>query len=184
MLATADDVNRYLAQGGNFPAAVIVDFEQPEAERALAIFAAEKTRPVIIGIAAAGTRVPDEETVDSAFVRPVDPARLFTRVVTLLADRKKGGGRHARRLTGIVAVVRGNTLFHKVERELHQAVPPVNAGAILEKALRDLGADPLTLAEVDLAAMLASGRLEQALLSFGEPTAIRTTLARIGGLLQ
>ena len=85
---------------------------------------------------------------------------------------------------GIVAVVKGNRLFHIVERELSTAVPRVNAGAILEKALRDLGSDPRQLKKSDLEHILESGSLARALEDFGEPGAILDVLARIRNLVK
>ena len=167
------------------PAAAILDFELPDADHALNVLLQVLPRkPVVVGIASSDGLLIGENLLDSAFVRPVDPARLFARVVQLLAEKKKGRQRGAKRLTGIVAVVHGNRLFHLVERELTTAVPKVNAGAILEKALRDLGADPRTLDKEHLAEMLDSGSLAQALEDFGEPGAIVDALGRIKELLQ
>jgi len=174
---------RTLENGGVRPSAAIVDFELPDADAALNLLFREVPRPVLIGVAGADEVILGEDLLDAAFRRPVDPARLFARMVNLLAAKKKGPGPKRNRLTGIVAVVRGNELFRLAENELRSAVPPVNAAAILEKALRDLGCDPLTLATGDLAAMLASGRLEKELASFGDPAAIREALGRIAVLL-
>ena len=165
------------------PAAAIVDFEVESASEAVQLLDGVRPRPAIVGIASK-QGVATQELLDAAFVRPVDPARLFARVVQLVAIQRKGKGKRQNRLTGIVAVVDGNALFKRVEMALHGAVPPVNAGAILEKALRDLGTDPKTIQEVDLAAILASGRLEAALLPFGSPGAIRAALAQIRLLVE
>jgi len=170
------------------PSAAVLDFELPDADQALNILIhAIEHKPVLIGIASSDGLLIGENLLDSAFMRPVDPARLFARVVQLLAERKKGrlrsGGRH-KRLTGIVAVVKGNRLFHIIERELTTAVPRVNAGAILEKALRDLGTDPRSLKERDLEHMLATGSLARALEDFGDPNAIVSALDRIKEILS
>jgi DNA-binding response OmpR family regulator len=165
-------------------AAAILDFELPDADQALNLLTRENPRrPILVGIASSDGLLIGENLLDSAFLRPVDPARLFARVVQLLADRRKGK-KGAKRLTGIVAVVHGNRLFHMVERELTTAVPRVNAGAILEKVLHDLGADPSTLDKADLVMMLQSGALAQHLEGFGEPSLIDEALGKIMQLLE
>lgn len=176
------ELEALLVRGETVPAAAIVDFEVPDGAVALRTLHALRPRPALLGVASPEGALLGEDLLDAAFVRPVDPARLFTRVVKMIAERRKPGKRAAR-LTGIVAAVHGNVLFSAVERELHSAVPPVNAGAILEKALRDLGTDPTTLDRADLAALLASGRLEAALLPFGDAAAIRESLRRAASLV-
>lgn len=166
------------------PDVVIVDFEHAESDTAVLFLANSEPRPVLVGIANADGFMTGEESLDAGFLRPVDPARLYTRVVSLLAERKKGPGAKRNRLTGVVAVVKGNALFHLAVRELSKAVPPLNAPAILEKALLELGAHPESLSRVDLAAMLASGRLAEALASFGDPTQVRAALANLEGLVE
>jgi hypothetical protein len=125
-----------------------------------------------------------QHRLDAAFARPVDAARLFVRVVKLIADRRHEGEpttgvRRRPRITGVVGVVEGNDLFHRAARALFTVVPPVNAGPILESALRELGGNPLTLSRADLAAMLASGRLAAALSMSGEPEKISEALERM-----
>jgi hypothetical protein len=186
--AGAEALARIIEVSELAPAAAVVDFELPDADQALNILIhGLEQRPVLVGIASTDGLLIGENLLDTAFMRPVDPARLFARVVQLLAERKKGrrpkGARH-KRLTGIVAVVKGNRLFHIIERELTTAVPRVNAGAILEKALRDLGIDPRSLKERDLERMLSSGSLARALEDFGDANAIVDALERIREILS
>jgi hypothetical protein len=168
------------------PDAAVVDFALEDGDTAVLALATLGVRPILVGIADNQGFISGEESLDAAFRRPVDPARLYTRVVSLLAEKRKGKGNgHKRnRLTGVVAAVDGNVLFQLAVREVALAVPPVNAPAILEKALHDLGANPRTLTPGDLAAMLASGRLAEALLSFSEPKLIHAALARVRSLLD
>ncbi len=166
------------------PEAAIVDFETFGADRAAGLLAAQDPRPVIVAVAAGTGELGDQELFDAAFTRPVDPARLFARVVHLLAERKKGPDANRNRITGVVAVVRGNQLFQIAAHEISTAVPPINAGAILEQALRGLGAEPQTLEQADLAAMLESGRLAEALRGFGDTADISRALDRLAVRLR
>lgn len=177
-------------------AAAIVDCHRKDAERILSLLHMQRPRPVLVGIVTADELRAVQDRLDAAFERPVDPARLFARVVGLIADRKRSlaapvAGERKRKLsgsqatiTGVIGVVRGNSLFHRVAEELHTVIPPVNAGAILEKVLQELGSDPFRWTTADLAAMLASHRLTAALAPFGEPTGIQVVVKRIEHLLQ
>jgi hypothetical protein len=174
-------LDSYLAQGAA-PLVAILDLAHPEALETLGVLAVQDPRPVLVGIVGRNEVVAVQESLDAAFARPVDRARIFVRVVELVAERKKG--RPSKRLTGVVGVVAGNDLFRQVARELQTAVPPVNAGAILEKALRDMGSDPFALGDDDLATLLANGRLADALTPFAEETAIEGAIRRIAILLM
>src|SRR5688572_8234820 len=172
------------AAGGGYPEVAIVDFEAPDAAGAQGLLSTQEPPPIVIGIAAGDGALGDQELFHAAFIRPVDPARLFARVVHLLAERKKGPNADRNRITGVVAVVRGNHLFQIAAHELETAVPPINAGAILEQAIRGLGAEPQTLEKADLAAMLESGRLADALRGFGEGAEIAAALDRLAVRLR
>lgn len=183
---TVDEVaGGTLTPTGRVPDAAIVDCRVRDALRALRALSVERPGPAVVAIVSDDEVAIVQELVDAAFQRPVDPARLFARVVELVAERRKGKGkgRRANKITGVVGVVAGNDLFAKVAHELTSAVPPVNAGAILEKALRDLGSGPFLLKEPDLAAILASGRLAEALSPFGEPAAIHAAVSRLERLV-
>jgi hypothetical protein len=167
------------------PNAALVDLGVPDARRALNTLSADRPGLALVAILAADETTEVQDLLDAAFQRPVDPARLFARVVELVAARRNGAGkgRRGHRITGVLGVVTGNDLFEQVTRELTSVVPPVNAGAILEKALRDLGSDPFVLKEPDLAAILASGRLAEALTPFGDPVAITAAVSRLERLV-
>jgi hypothetical protein len=164
--------------------AAIVDFDAPNAMRAAELLGAHDPAPILVAVADPEGQMGDQEAFDAAFVRPVDPARLFARVVHLLAERKKGPDSRRNRITGVVAVVRGNQLFQIAAHELETAVPPINAGAILEQALRGLGGEPTTIEKADLAAMLESGRLADALRGFGDSADIARALDRLAVRLR
>lgn len=172
---------QYMTEGSVTPAAVLLDFAHPDAWFALQSIEDVRSRVVVLAIATEQQAAHAQRSIDAVFTRPVDPARLFVRVVELVAWKR---GKRQRKLTGIVGVVDGNDLFRLVARELHRVVPPVNASAILERALRDLGSGPFVLGDADLEAMLASGRLAQALKPFGEHRAIMAAMGRISALLK
>jgi hypothetical protein len=172
------------ARRGSHAEAAIVDFEAPDAAEAAALLSQLEPHPLLVGVAATNGALGNQDLFDAAFTRPVDPARLFARIVHLLAQQKKGPDANLNRITGVVAVVRGNQLFQIATHELSTAVPPINAGAILEQALRGLGAEPQTLDKADLAAMLESGRLADALRGFGEGADVAAALDRLAARLR
>jgi DNA-binding response OmpR family regulator len=180
----AERLAQLVKDAGLAPSAAILDFELPDADQSLSLLTRDARKPVLIGIASSDGLLIGENLLDSAFTRPVDPARLFARVVQLLAGRKKGRRQGSKRLTGVVAVVRGNRLFHLIERELTLVVTKVNAGAILENALRQVGADPTNVTKANARVMLEGGSLAQALEDFGEPGAIVESLGRLQKLLE
>jgi hypothetical protein len=172
-------LERYLIRGA-LPSAAVIDFSHQDAREVLSTLAIRAPRPVLVGIVPELEIPTVQDSLDAVFARPVDRARMFVRVLELIADRKRR--RRTKKLTGIVGLVDGNELFHLVAHELHAAVPPVNAGAILEKALRDLGSDPFAVGEAELAALLTSGRLARALSPFAPAPAIEAALSRIAVL--
>ncbi len=165
------------------PEIVVIDFQAPGAARVLDQVASLDRTPVLIGIAATAASL-DDDRLDAAFVRPVDPARLFARAVILLGERRQRGAQRRARIPGVIAVVRGNSLFERVLDELHEAVSPVNAGAVLEQVITELGTTPADATEIDFEAAIVSGRLLHALLAFGEPSAIAEALGRAQILLE
>jgi hypothetical protein len=160
------------------PSAIIFDLGHPEARATLEKLEMPAPHPALIGIAAdaQAASVP-AGVLDSLFVRPVDPARLFVQVVELVSIRRTG--RRRRKLSGIVGAVNGNDLFIRVASELSVAVPAVNASAVLEGALRALGTGPFILKEAEIEAMVASGRLAAALETFGNPAMVKVALKRV-----
>ncbi len=176
-LTSVDDLET-LAHAGHMPAAVIVDLLRPDAQRAIDALGTRDPGPVVVGIVEA-CNLETPFTLDAAFIRPVDPARLFVSVVELLADRKKGRGRGNKRITGVVAMVDGNELFRAVTRELHVIMSPVCAGAALEYTLRELGVSTYAVNEAEIEALLASGRLATAIRAYSSVGLICATMARI-----
>ena len=162
--------------------AAIIDFSVAGAVRILSKLHAVDPLPILVAIAPAEQVAALGESVDEVFSPPVDRARIFVRVVELVAERKKG--KLVRKITGLIGNIPGNPLFRAVETELCTVVPPVNAGAILEGVLRDLDVEPFALRPVDVAALLASGRLHTALAAFAAPPAIEAALARIGAIVE
>jgi hypothetical protein len=166
--------------------AALLDFETPRALDAARILGDREGKPVIVGLGKTGEPPPASPYLDAGFTRPVDPARLFARVVILIGERKPNhqiaGRKH--RITGIVAVVQGNKLFHMVERQLWSAVPPINAGAILEKVLFALHINPTTVTVADVAAAIASGRLQEQLVPFAKPEQIAEVLVSVENMLR
>ena len=171
----------YMVECGATPAGVILDFVHPDAWRVLRAIKTLTRSFVVVAIAAEDEVLRVQQSADAVFVRPVDPARLFVCVIELVALKR---GKRKRKLTGIVGAVDGNDLFLMIARELHSVVPPVNSGAILERVLRELGSGPFVLGDADLDAMLASGRLAEALTAFGESTAILAAMQRIADFLK
>jgi hypothetical protein len=165
--------------------AAVLDFRHPEAMNACAALRAHHPDTIVVGIVDEAQVQEVQESIDAAFSPPVDRALLFVRVVQLVSARRHGDT-HARKITGIVGVIRGNALFERALRVLHAFVPPVNAGAILERALREIDARPETVTEPDLAAIVASGRLADSLGPFGsgDDEGLRTTLATLASLLD
>jgi hypothetical protein len=157
----------------------LIDFRHPQSESALALFVGLPAPPAIAAIVEDVNEV-DPAAVDAVIACPVDPARLFVRVVELAARRRKG--HDSKRLTGVVAIVRGNDLFHRALAALHTVVSPVNAGAILEALLREQGVSPLSVEQRHLDAIVASGSLADALVHFGEPSLIAGALEQVATL--
>jgi hypothetical protein len=179
-VACAESLGKFLRTQPKIGAAV-VDFALPDALAAAQLLGGLDPVPVIVGISPLGQPPPQSALLDAGFTRPVDPARLFARVVILIGDRKST--RH-RRITGVIAVVNGNTLFKAVEKQLWACVNPVNAGAVLEKVLGQLDIDPQRVTVADFAAAIASGRLAAQLAPFGKREAIAEVLHEIEALLE
>jgi hypothetical protein len=172
----------HVDHGGRAPSVLIVDLAHADARAALATFEDASARPSLVGILASdGVPVP-HDLLDATFERPVDRARLFVRVVELVALRRKG--RRRRKLSGLVGAIDGNDLFAAVAHELARAVPPVNAGAVLEAALRQLGTGPFVSRPADVVAIVRSGRLAEGLAPFGTQAAIADALARVLRLVE
>jgi hypothetical protein len=170
----------YFARGGETPSVAIVDFARDDAPEAAAELGERDARPPVIGILEPDAHPPEPEGLEAAFVRPVDPARLFVRVVELLAAQR--GGRRKRMLTGLVGAVEGNDLFDAIAAELAAVVSVVNAGAVLEATLREIDVGPFVVKPADVVAVLATGSLEEALLRFAEEDAVALALRRVFGL--
>ncbi len=179
-IATTQEISRQYRY--EVPAAAIVDFDHGEAETLLRALESKRPPLVIIAIGARDGRVASKGDVDATFSRPVDPARLFAELVRLVSKARKGR-RSRNRITGIVAIVDGNELFKMAEQMLRAAVPAVNAPAILEKAIAELGSKPTTLTTLELRAMIESGRLAEALGPFGKRAAIDTALEELLSIL-
>jgi hypothetical protein len=184
-LTSRVDLERQVVRADVAPAAAVLDFRHPEAMNACQALRTHHPGTVVVGIADEAQIAEVQESVDAMFCPPVDRALLFVRVVQLVSARRHGDD-HVRKITGVVGVIRGNPLFHRAIRVLHTFVPPVNAGAILERALREIDARPDTVTEPDLAAIVASGRLADSLAPFGEGDleGLRTTLATLAALLD
>jgi hypothetical protein len=185
-LTSRVELDRHVARAEVAPAAAVLDFRHPEAMKACRALRAHHPETIVVGIVDEH-QVPEvQEHIDAAFCPPVDRALLFVRVVQLVSTRRHGG--RARKITGVVGVIRGNALFHRALRVLHAFVPPVNAGAVLERALREIDALPETVTEPDLAAIVASGRLADSLAPFrdgdDDGEGLRTTLATLAALLD
>lgn len=178
VFASVDGLRR-LPRPANMAVAAVIDLELTDAAGALAVLRGREPGLPIVGIAG-DSRVGDdvEQQVDAVFVPPVDPARLFVRVVALVAERKRGKGAPPR-ISGVVGTVKGNPLFEAACRELHDAVSPVNAAAILERALAELGANPSRLSAAELDAILGGGHLARALAAFSEPASGARVVGRI-----
>ncbi len=172
----------YLAQAVLAPAAAVIDFRHDDVAAAARTLREQHPGVVLVGIVTGHDVTSIQDALDAAFEPPVDRARLFVRVVELVAARKKG--HPANKITGVVGVIRGNRLFHRALDLLHEAVPPVNAGAILERALFDIGTTPTSVDPADLAAILASGRLHDALAPFSDGHAIHHALLMLSTLLD
>jgi hypothetical protein len=166
-LSSRVELERHVLRAEVAPAAAVLDFRHPEARTACAALRARHPKTIVVAIADEH-QVPDiQDSVDGAFCPPVDRALLFVRVVQLVAARRHGGAPFSK-ITGVLGVIRGNDLFQRALAVLHAVVPPVNAGAILERALGEIDARPETVTEPDLAAIVASGRLADALAPFAE----------------
>jgi hypothetical protein len=158
-----------VSHGPDHAAVLLIDFRHPKSASALSVFADLAVRPAVVAIVQDVNEV-DPDLADEIVTCPVDPARLFVRVVELAAHRRKG--RYSKKLTGVVGIVRGNALFQCTLSALHTAVSPVNAGAVLESLLRQLGASPASVERRHVDAIVASGHLAEALSRFGEPSQI------------
>jgi hypothetical protein len=182
-LSSRLELERHVLRADVAPAVALLDFRHPEAQNACAALRARHPRTIVVGIVEEW-QVPEiQDSVDAAFCPPVDRALLFVRVVQLVAERRHGGAPFSR-ITGVVGVIRGNALFHRALAVLHAVVPPVNAGAILERALREIDARPESVTEPDLAAIVASGRLADALAPFAEADAERDDAASHAEMLH
>jgi hypothetical protein len=159
---------------------VITDFRHAGAHAALTHIKMCAAKPAIVGIG--GDPPGDDSQVDAWFAWPVEPARLFVRVVELVNLRRKG--HLSKKLTGIVGVVRGNDLFHSAVSALCSAISPVNAGAILEAHLRDVGASPASVGPDDVKRLLANGALADSLSAFGHPVTVRRALSQVSRLSE
>jgi hypothetical protein len=169
----------YVVSRPDQAAVALIDFRHPQSDAALALFMGLPAGPAIVAVVEDMNEV-DPAAVDAVIVCPVDPARLFVRVVELAARRRKG--HDSKRLTGVVGIVRGNDLFHRALAAMHSAVSPVNAGAILESLLRQQGVSPASVEQRHLDAIVASGSLADALLRFGEPSSIGGALQQVAAL--
>jgi hypothetical protein len=188
-LTSRHELEREVVHAEAAPAAAVLDFRHPEAMNVCQALRAHHATTIVVGILEEA-QVPEfQDHIDAAFCPPVDRARLFVRVVQLVSARRHGDD-HVHKITGVVGVIRGNALFHSALGVLHGFVPPVNAGAILERALREIDAQPDTVTEPDLAAILASGRLADSLAPFGDDEregddeGLRFTLATLAALLD
>jgi len=160
----------------------VLDFHHRDARAVARVLRADHPHVPVIGIVSADQLTEVQHLLDAAFAPPVDRARLFVRVVELVASRKHG--HHATKITGVVGVIRGNLLFQRALEQLHRAVHPVNAGAVLERSLQELDASADSFDEADLEALLASGRLQEALAGFGDEIDILDALTGLAGLLS
>jgi hypothetical protein len=183
-LAFPGAIEREVVHTDLAPAGAVIDFRRADAARACAALRSYCPATVVVAVVLDEQVAQIQDDVDAVFCPPVDRARLFVRVVELIAARRHGGEHSITRITGVVGVIRGNGLFHRVLAVLHQVVPPVNAGAILERALREIDAQPESIDEPDLAAILASGRLFDALAPFVDSVSLQGTLATLSGLLN
>ncbi len=173
----------FLLEEAATPLAVaIIDFRHRSAHAALQSLDTWTYRAAIIGVVDEGAMAMVPERLDAAFERPVDRARMFVRALQLVAELKKGY--QSRKLTGIVGVVRGNALFHAVACRLHVAISPINASAVLELILREVGTDPSRVQSSDVNAIIGSGRLAEALEPFGDSLAIRAAIAQVAALVR
>jgi hypothetical protein len=170
----------YFDRGGKAPLVVIVDFVHQDARAALWAVEDLDPAPARVGILESHEVSAYQESLDAVFVRPVDRARLFVRVVELVSARRKG--RRRRKLTGLVGAVEGNALFNQIANELSLVVPVVNAGAMLEGILRETGIHPHKLEQDDVLGLVATGKLATALLRFGTGPAAAAALMRISAI--
>ncbi len=175
-------LTRYLASDSTPPTVALIDLAHASASRALRLLRAQKRPAIVVGIAPDDVVLALQDELDAAFARPIDRARIFVKVVELVARRRHG--HDAKRITGVVAVVRGNRLFQGVQAMLHAIVHPVNAGAILEGVVRELGTTPGQLSLADVEAMLVSGRLAGALAAFADTPALAAAMGRLRRLLE
>jgi hypothetical protein len=193
-LSSRLELERHVLRADAAPAAAVLDFRHPEAETACAALRARHPQTIVVAIADEHQVPAIQDAVDGAFCPPVDRALLFVRVVQLIAARRHGGAPFSK-ITGVVGVIRGNDLFQRALAVLHAVVPPVNAGAILERALAEIDARPDSVTEPDLAAIVASGRLADVLGPFADAEAddddsaahtevLHTTLAMLLALLN
>lgn len=173
-------LERYGKEGGAEPSAVVIDFRLGDAYRVLDALARAPNRPLIVGVLEPHELLMVQDVIDAAFQRPVDAARLFARVVELIAKRR--GSSKRKRITGVVAAVKGNALFAAACNALPPAVPIVNAGAIMEKVMGELNVHPTTIEVADLAAAIESGRLKRALLPFSRPELLDVAMERLAGV--
>jgi hypothetical protein len=80
-------IERYLARGGAPPEAAVLDFTHAEASRALSTLAGLDARPILVGMAADEAVLRAHPALDAGFVAPVDRARLFVRLLELVAAK-------------------------------------------------------------------------------------------------
>jgi hypothetical protein len=144
------------------PELVVLDFASPDASRLLVHFIGLEPPPLLVGIDPTGDAA---EFLDAAFVRPVDPARLFVRAVVLLGQRRDVNP-HARAIPGVVAVVEGNELFERIKAALGQYISELNAGPILAQVVDGLGSSPAEVTAIEIEAAIASGRFGASLRGF------------------
>lgn len=156
------------------PELVVLDFASPHAARLLVHFAGLDDKPVLVGIDAVGDAA---EFLDAAFVRPVDPARLFVRAVVLLGQRRDP--RRGKAIPGVVGVVHGNELFERIKAVVSGHVSALNAGAVLEDVIKALGSTPAEVSAVEIEAAIASGRLRTAVRAFLREGRVDQVLAEI-----
>jgi DNA-binding response OmpR family regulator len=181
VLGGAQHAQAMLQRPGARAAVAILDFALTDAVATLHLVRAAEPRPAVVGIVDEDSATIVQDMLDAAFAPPVDPARLFVRVVALAA-RARGEAR-PNRIKGVVGVVRGNALFERAAHELGEVVPPVNAGPLLEQVIEELGTSAGTMSEADLAAAVASGRLAATLGTLVAPEAANEGAQRLGRLV-
>jgi hypothetical protein len=178
----SDGVGAFVRRSRVEASVALVDFVLPDAHRILGVLRQLPRPPAIVGVVDDSELLMVQHQLDAAFARPVDPARLFVRIVALAA--RAAGQRRTNRITGVIGVVGGNALFERVTAALRPFIAAVNAGPVVEQVMQALGAEPTSMSEADLSAAVASGRMTEALARFVGPVAARDGVGRLGDLLE